>query len=68
MGEKSYQISLVEEFRVGRSFKGMRFLPYIKMKGGDVVKLSIKQKRFIDEYIITGNASEAARRAGYSAR
>jgi phage terminase small subunit len=44
----------------------MRFLPYINMKGGDVVKLSIKQKRFIDEYIITGNASEAARRAGYS--
>ena len=30
------------------------------------MKLSIKQKRFIDEYIITGNASEAARRAGYS--
>jgi len=53
-------------FATGRSFKGMRFLPYINMKGGDVVKLSIKQKRFIDEYIITGNASEAARRAGYS--
>ena len=30
------------------------------------MKLSIKQKRFIDEYIITGNASDAARRAGYS--
>ncbi|MBP3232501.1 MAG: terminase small subunit [Anaerovibrio sp.] len=30
------------------------------------MKLSVKQKRFIDEYIITGNASEAARRAGYS--
>ena len=38
------------------------------LKGGDVVKLSIKQKRFIDEYIITGNASEAARRAGYSSK
>ena len=30
------------------------------------MKLTIKQKRFADEYIITGNATEAARRAGYS--
>ena len=27
-----------------------------------------RQKRFVDEYIQTGNASEAARRAGYSRR
>lgn len=30
------------------------------------MKLTEKQKRFIDYYIETGNASEAARRAGYS--
>ena len=26
-----------------------------------------RQKRFVDEYIISANATEAARRAGYSA-
>ena len=40
------------------------------MKGrwGDVkeIKLTEKQERFIDYYIETGNATEAARRAGYS--
>lgn len=30
------------------------------------MKLTTKQKRFADEYIISGNATEAARRAGYS--
>ena len=30
--------------------------------------MNIRQKRFIESYIQTGNASEAARRAGYSAR
>lgn len=29
------------------------------------MKLTIKQKRFADEYIISGNATEAARVAGY---
>lgn len=29
-------------------------------------KLTLKQKRFVDAYIETGNATEAARRAGYS--
>lgn len=29
-------------------------------------KLTIKQKKFADEYIISGNASEAALKAGYS--
>lgn len=32
----------------------------------DMEKLSIKQKRFADEYIISGNAEEAAVIAGYS--
>lgn len=32
----------------------------------DMEKLSIKQKRFADEYIISGNAEEAAITAGYS--
>lgn len=27
-----------------------------------------RQKKFVDEYLVTGNASEAARRAGYSKR
>lgn len=31
-------------------------------------KLTIKQKRFADEYIISGNATEAAIRAGYAER
>lgn len=29
-------------------------------------KLTIKQKRFVDEYIISGNATDAAIKAGYS--
>lgn len=37
-------------------------------KGADDVtrKLTIKQKKFADEYIISGNATEAAKIAGYS--
>ncbi|HGA1199481.1 TPA: terminase small subunit, partial [Streptococcus suis] len=31
-----------------------------------MVKLTIKQRKFIDEYIICGNATEAAIKAGYS--
>ena len=34
----------------------------------DSHKLTEKQQRFVDFYIETGNAAEAARRAGYSAR
>lgn len=30
------------------------------------MKLTEKQKRFVDFYVETGNASEAARKAGYS--
>lgn len=30
------------------------------------MKLTIKQQRFADEYIISGNATEAAKKAGYS--
>ena len=32
----------------------------------DYSKLTEKQKRFIDYYIETANATESARRAGYS--
>ena len=32
------------------------------------MKLTERQKRFVDEYVITGNASMAARNAGYSER
>ena len=31
-----------------------------------MAKLTLKQRRFIDAYIETGNATEAARKAGYS--
>ena len=31
-------------------------------------RLTIKQKKFIDYYIETGNATESARLAGYKAR
>ena len=29
-------------------------------------KLTLKQSRFVDNYVVCGNASEAARKAGYS--
>lgn len=32
------------------------------------VRLTEKQKRFVDFYVATGNASEAARKAGYSSK
>ena len=32
------------------------------------MKLTIKQKKFADEYIISGNATESAIKAGYSER
>lgn len=31
-----------------------------------MAKLTVKQQRFADEYIISGNATEAAKKAGYS--
>lgn len=34
----------------------------------DKPKLNERQKRFVEEYIQTGNVAESARRAGYSAR
>lgn len=36
------------------------------MKGADELKLTIKQKRFADEYIISGNIEQSALSAGYS--
>lgn len=35
---------------------------------GALPKLNPRQKRFVDEFVILGNAAEAARRAGYSAK
>ncbi|MBF0788176.1 terminase small subunit [Streptococcus sp. 19428wC2_LYSM12] len=34
--------------------------------GGKLTKLTLKQKRFADEYIISGNATDAAIKAGYA--
>ncbi len=42
------------------------FLFCLLKEVADNVKLTEKQKRFVDAYIEIGNASEAARRAGYS--
>ena len=41
---------------------------YIEKKGWWLIsgKLTQKQKKFADEYIISGNATESARKAGYS--
>ncbi|WP_174852756.1 terminase small subunit [Streptococcus suis] len=33
-----------------------------------MAKLTLKQQKFIDEYIISGNATDAALKAGYSAK
>lgn len=35
---------------------------------GDLPKLTPRQRLFVDEYVLCNNASEAARRAGYSER
>lgn len=40
------------------------FLP--KEVSGITKKLTLKQQRFVDEYIISGNATQAAIKAGYS--
>jgi len=37
-------------------------------KGGDDVKLTPKQMRFVDEYLVDFNATQAAIRAGYKAK
>ncbi|HHL0777610.1 TPA: terminase small subunit, partial [Streptococcus agalactiae] len=43
-------------------------IKYLFFKGGDgkLSKLTLKQKRFADEYIISANATAAAIKAGYS--
>lgn len=41
---------------------------YFIKKGGVVMKLTPKQKAFADYYIETGNATEAARKAGYKGK
>lgn len=48
--------------------KGGQFVKavfFIAKKGADDMELTLKQKRFADEYIISGNATEAAIKAGY---
>ena len=36
--------------------------------GGKLAKLTLKQQKFADEYIISGNATDAAIKAGYAKR
>ena len=38
----------------------------MQKRGGGKLKLTLKQQRFADEYIICGNATQAAIKAGYS--
>lgn len=45
----------------------MAFFDYSKGGDGKLSGLRIKQKRFADEYIISGNATEAYKKAGYRA-
>ncbi len=49
-----------------RQYGGLFYCNLSGERGDDVTKLTEKQKRFVDAYIETGNASESARRAGYS--
>ena len=39
---------------------------YAERRWWKIAKLTLKQQRFADEYIISGNATEAAIKAGYS--
>lgn len=41
---------------------------YFRKGGRKLSKLTLKQQRFADEYIICGNATEAAIKAGYSGK
>ncbi|EHO53950.1 terminase small subunit family protein [Lachnospiraceae bacterium oral taxon 082 str. F0431] len=50
-----------------RQLVGLSFLYSKSQKGADeYIKLTLKQQRFADEYIISGNATDAAIKAGYS--
>lgn len=42
--------------------------PFCVQGGGDGVKLTVKQKRFVDEYLVDFNGTQAAIRAGYATR
>lgn len=41
---------------------------YAERRWWKIAKLTLKQQRFADEYIISGNATEAAIKAGYSSK
>jgi phage terminase, small subunit len=43
------------------------FFDFVNGGDGKLNELTIKQKRFADEYIISGNATEAYKKAGYRA-
>lgn len=55
-------IYLCHNYRVGVYFYTVIFC----MEGGDVARLTEKQKRFVAEYLVDLNATQAAIRAGYS--
>ena len=51
---------------LGRHYIGIDLSERQKKGGGIVAKLTAKQQRFCDEYLIDLNATQAAIRAGYS--
>lgn len=48
--------------------KKRRSFLFCQKGGGKLAKLTLKQKKFADEYIISGNATDAAIKAGYAKR
>ena len=46
----------------------MTFCVVKKWRWWKIAKLTLKQQRFADEYIISGNATDAAIKAGYSSK
>ena len=46
----------------------MAFCVVKKWRWWKIAKLTLKQQRFADEYIISGNATDAAIKAGYSSK
>ena len=44
----------------------MKALFIFEKGGGKLAQLTLKQKKFADEYIVSGNATESAIKAGYS--
>lgn len=58
----------LRQYRDVLSFLLLIFLEFLIKRGGTVKNLNTRQKKFAEYYAQSGNASESARRAGYSAK